>query len=358
MALLDNLVSYWRLEESSGTRGDAHGGNSLTDNNSVGSAAGKLGSAAAFSSASNQYLSHADNADLSTGDIDFTFAAWVYLTDKSDTRAVLGKYSGTQDEYTLYYFATDDRFVFEVNGTTFVEANSLGAPALNTWYHVVCWHDSVNNQLGIAVNAGSADTTAFSAGVNDSDGEFAVGRMSGALGHYWDGRIDALGFWKRVLTAQERSDLYNAGNGLEHPFSSGNRRLTLQGLGADRRHGHAGPDPDGPRLRRRQRGIRDGHSLRHRHRPGHHHRRGRQRHRRRRRQRGHRPHSLQVVAMLLLLVPGVGMGGGAAPIAARPVWLTYENDRAVPLSYEDTLPLALTYEDNLPITLTDQSHAR
>lgn len=62
--------------------------------------------------------------------------------------------------------------------------------------------------------------------------------------------------------------------------------------------------------------------------------------------------------MLLLLVPGVGMGGGAAPIAARPVWLTYENDRAVPLSYEDTLPLALTYEDNLPITLTDQSHAR
>ncbi len=33
---LQGLVSWWRLDEASGTREDAHGTNDLTDNNSVG----------------------------------------------------------------------------------------------------------------------------------------------------------------------------------------------------------------------------------------------------------------------------------------------------------------------------------
>ena len=31
-----------------------------------------------FTAANSEYLSHAHNSDLSTGDIDFTFAVWVY----------------------------------------------------------------------------------------------------------------------------------------------------------------------------------------------------------------------------------------------------------------------------------------
>ena len=30
---------------------------------------------------------------------------------------------------------------------------------------------------------------------------------------HWDGRIDEVGFWKRVLTARNRSQLYNNGFG-------------------------------------------------------------------------------------------------------------------------------------------------
>lgn len=65
--------------------------------------------------------------------------------------------------------------------------------------------------------------------------------------------------------------------------------------------------------------------------------------------------------MLALLVPGVGMGGGpgvtASPIAARSVWLTYENSLSALLRYEDHLSLTLTYENTLALTLADQSHA-
>jgi hypothetical protein len=33
---------------------------------------------------------------------------------------------------------------------------------------------------------------------------------------YLDGRVDNVGFWKRVLTAQDRTDLYNSGKGLDY----------------------------------------------------------------------------------------------------------------------------------------------
>ena len=35
---------------------------------------------------------------------------------------------------------------------------------------------------------------------------------------YWDGLIDEVGFWKRILTAQEKTNLYNAGAGLAYPL--------------------------------------------------------------------------------------------------------------------------------------------
>ena len=55
--------------------------------------------------------------------------------------------------------------------------------------------------------------------INDSTAEFDIGRRpySGSFG-YFNGRIDSVGFWKRVLTSAERTALYNSGNGLEYSF--------------------------------------------------------------------------------------------------------------------------------------------
>ena len=81
--LTDGLVSCWDLDEASGTRYDAYGTNDLTDYNTVGQAAGVNGYAGSFISANSEYLAHSDNADLSTGNIDFTVMAWVYPTNIS-----------------------------------------------------------------------------------------------------------------------------------------------------------------------------------------------------------------------------------------------------------------------------------
>ena len=46
-----NLIAYWKLGEASGTRSDSKGSNNLTDNNTVTSAAGKWGTAGQFTAA-------------------------------------------------------------------------------------------------------------------------------------------------------------------------------------------------------------------------------------------------------------------------------------------------------------------
>src|SRR5688572_28354046 len=61
------LVSWWSLNEASGTRNDSHSTNHLTDNNAVPSAAGLKGNSAAFVTAGLESLSIADNASISTG---------------------------------------------------------------------------------------------------------------------------------------------------------------------------------------------------------------------------------------------------------------------------------------------------
>lgn len=229
MALIDNLESYWKLDEASGNALDAHGSNELTDNNTVGSAAGKISNARDFELANSEYFSRADNASLSTGDIDFTFSAWLNFESLPVSCGILGKWGAAGSrEYILYYIGgATNRLQFYVSndGTAFtsVTASNHGAITTGTWRNVVCWHDSVNNQIGIAGNAGTANTASHTTGVSDGAQEFVIGRDSGGApgGIYFDGLIDEVGFWKRVVTSGERTELYNGGNGLAYPFTGG-----------------------------------------------------------------------------------------------------------------------------------------
>ncbi len=216
--LLPTPVAYWKLEEPSGTRMDSLGSNHLTDNNTVTQAAGKQAYAAQFTAANSEYLSIADNTDLSVGNIDFTVAFWVYLDDIGSTHDFINRYNiAGQRSYDIY-FTTGAGFNFAVsdngvsNPTVLVTAATFGAPAAGVWYCVICWHDAANNIVGISVN-GIQDTAAHTTGAFDGTSEFQIGGINGS-GAPHNGRIDEVGFWKVVLSAQERADFYNGGLGI------------------------------------------------------------------------------------------------------------------------------------------------
>lgn len=240
MSLLDSLVSHWRLDEVSGVRADCHSINHLTDNNTVTQAVGKIGSAGQFTAANLESLSIVDNAAISGGDIDFTFSVWVYidsLPSSGNNRFIFAQFAGGDQRYilTLSNTAGTSRFVWAVydGASTIIgsaTATALGTPSTATWYHIVVWHDAAANVVGIRVNDTSENTAATTGAAGDSDAVFALSTAGATT--TWDGRLDSLSYWKRLLTSTEKTLLYNGGSGRDYPFPTGIARLVGRGLAA------------------------------------------------------------------------------------------------------------------------------
>lgn len=215
-AQLAYLESHWKLNETSGIRADSHGANSLADNNTVTSAAGQIGNAASFASASSEWLSIADNASLSIGlNTNFAFAGWVKLTTKAATMAILGKASGGAGtfEYELIYNNGSDRFDwFMSNGSalTNVAATSFGSPSTATWYFFFIGYDAATQKSFIQINNGTMNESATHTGAQNGTNGFALGAQSAAGGEYLNGQMDSVWFWKgRIPTVNEITEIYS-----------------------------------------------------------------------------------------------------------------------------------------------------
>lgn len=219
--LLTGLQSYWKLDEASGNALDAHGSNALTNNNSVGTTTGLLNGCRTFASASLRYFSLADNASISTGDVSFAFAGWVYQT-AATSQVIVSKWQndGTNREYLLDTggnSGTQFRFIVYSDGSTSasVVASNFGNIPLNTWCFVIAWHDATANTINLQVNNGTVNSTAHSAGVLDTTTPFQIGARRSSGGNaenHLDGRLDEFAFWKgSVPDSTQRTLLYGSG---------------------------------------------------------------------------------------------------------------------------------------------------
>lgn len=226
LTLRTSCVAHWQLNEASGSRADVAGSNTLTDNNTVTQGTGKLGACAAFTAANSEYLSIADNAAVSTGDVDFTLACWVKLTTLADTGIMCKWDFGSDREYALVYdhtnssgfggTATKFKFCVSSNGTAVTgSVESAAAVSTGTWYFLLAWHDAAANTLNISVN-GTVVSTSYSSGVRDGTATLYLGNLVSV--YYLDGFLDSATIWKKVLTSYERAVMYSAGNGREWPL--------------------------------------------------------------------------------------------------------------------------------------------
>jgi len=211
MALVDAVpfaVAHWTLDEASGTRSDSVGSSDLTDNNTVNVDTGVIGNAADFTAANQEYLSVADNADVSSGDILFMIRFLVRFKTLSGVQAIVGKWTNSLD-YLVY--ANGTSIVFTCNDG--VPAPTITSLSTDTWYLVHVWHDPVANQIGISVNAGTPATHSISVGIQDSTDEFRVGLAVTANAQYLNGYVDDLVILKGyILDSTERTEDYNSGS--------------------------------------------------------------------------------------------------------------------------------------------------
>lgn len=243
-SLYSNLISYWPLHEATLNREDLIGSaNALAPINTPSGAAGIIENSTQFASASSRRLDIASNSSLQTGNIDFTFAFWGLLTSKpAALMAFIIKYNATAGnfDYEVYWDNSADRFKAAIcratDSSQIVTASTFGAPSTATWYFITAWYDTSNLGLNISINAGAPDTLTLG-GVPQAAGNanFSMGGNAVAS-QYLNGQMCEVGFWKRVLTQQERTWLYNNGMGRTYPFDG--RLSAGTKLGRDSRQRH------------------------------------------------------------------------------------------------------------------------
>lgn len=222
MALTDSLISYWKMDEGSGDALDAHGANTLSDNATVGTGTGIINGARDFELDNGEFFSRADNASLSLGsDTDFTISAWINIEDNTFSNPIVckryGTFSNEETEYLLSANVSTKPRLVVGSGASFQFVDWGASLSTATWYFIVAWHDSTADKIFIQINNGTPVEAIWAGGTQDGNGDFLLGGLAGSSVTF-DGLIDEAGFWKRVLTSQERTDLYNGGAGL--PYSS------------------------------------------------------------------------------------------------------------------------------------------
>jgi len=225
--LATGILAFWALEEETGNRVDSVGIQHLVPTGTavqVSNAAGKIGQALAMNGTPATFLSVPDNATLSAGpNQSFSVACWVYVATTSVNMGFIGKGSATPTSNTVEYMLWQylDAWNFLIgNGSSFVNLASPFPLVANQWCLLIGWYDADAERQYLQVNNGTPAQVANTAGSYDSTLPFEIGRTVGFSSQSLNGRLDMPCFWKRVLTAQEREQLWNSGNGLAYPFGT------------------------------------------------------------------------------------------------------------------------------------------
>lgn len=246
-SLGNKLVAYWKMEETNTTRVDSAGANDLTDVNTVPNIAGKVNNAADFERDNSEYIYAYPRPDLSITHESYTIAGWYYLESKPVGGYMVlasryGSNAADKIQFDLYYQQSDDRFHFaayrqsDASALGNVAASTFGAPSLSTYYFVKAWYDADAHTLNLSVNNGAADSAVLTTNPGEiadtSDAYFMIGADTNGTAGFWDGRIDEVGVWKRKLTTQETTDLYNGGSANTCTDDCNSPTTTTTGIGS------------------------------------------------------------------------------------------------------------------------------
>lgn len=218
---LSAFRGYWNLDEASGDAVDATGrGHTLTETSgTIASAEGGRD----FEWTETEYFTKGSHADYSFGDVAFTIGAWVKLESQASIGVFVNKnnYGINNREYKLLYNNSTDRYNFNISpdgkATSVAVANNYGAVPDTTQNFVVAWHDPTADKIYIQVDNGTPDETAHATGCYSGSAAFSLGCdfNGGAAVSYFDGIMWSAFVYAGVMTADERTAMYNGGTPLK-----------------------------------------------------------------------------------------------------------------------------------------------
>lgn len=218
-SLTNNLIAYWKFDETSGTRADSWDSLPLTDNNTVTSNTGIITNAASFASASTEYFTAGRTVVVDNSALSLAF--WIFPADNGVLRYIYneGWTGGNGDNYGLSR-TSGNQFAWWIHdgaiGGVYPTVTSSTNASSGSWYFVVVEYDKPNNLIKISVNGGNLQTASSAAVLNPgASGQTYIGAYAFDLSTYaFNGRIDEGASWGKLLTQAEIVELYRGGSGL------------------------------------------------------------------------------------------------------------------------------------------------
>lgn len=211
MALSNGIQVYYKFDSDTlGT--DSVGSNDLSIIGATNVAGGKINNCYSFDGTNDELKT---TTNPITGNGTFTVSCWVYSDADNNWRT---------------FFAMGEKAVGKSMSVS-VDGNSGGEIVLGyyggnylsssieitsaTWTHIMVTHDGSTTKLYMDnVERGSVSRTN-----NLGTAFLSVGTWDGIQD--FNGDVDEVAVWNRVLTSAERAELYNSGSGFQYPFSSG-----------------------------------------------------------------------------------------------------------------------------------------
>jgi len=218
MALSTNLVSYWKLDESSGNASDSVGSNTLTNSGTASYSAGKINNGVDFS-ATTKYLGKGSPSGLPSGTAAFTMATWVKFDNFSTARYFMSFGGTTNNTQVVIRCDSATSWVIDDNGvgTAFPAVSSMST---GTWYHIVYTYPGSGNVYTAYLNGVSIGTANNTRAPNLGTTNVSLGSSNNtSSASNLVGSMDEAGIWSRALTADEVSQLFNSGRGNAYPLT-------------------------------------------------------------------------------------------------------------------------------------------
>lgn len=222
--ITSNLVSHWTFNvdgtASVGTNATLTNGASITASSMIG--AGAL-LCDGTGGGGNDYANCSTIAS-SDGAAAFTYALWIYPTALGDSDQIFTKFVGVSSRAGLELGSgttgsNNDLVAFVSTGSTKSGYTNANVLTTNTWAHVAVVYNGGGatdaDKLKIYVNGTEQTVTVPSAGLpttmmNTSTQEWWAGwRDDQPAGYGWNGRIDDLRVYTRVLSAGDITELYD-----------------------------------------------------------------------------------------------------------------------------------------------------
>lgn len=210
------MISYWKYDENFGTTAfDSADANDGALVNGPVWTTGQVGGALSF----DGFNDHVEVPDSDSLDItgDLTLEAWIEPDSVIYTAQgeIIGKWVAGN---ASYYFAIRDGYLqmrISANGSDYynIEETSNANLSIDTWYHVVGVYDASEQDIKLYINGVVEESTTVEgiipSIIHSGSAKVKIGGFS--PGYYFDGKIDEVAIYDRVLTACEICQHYNNG---------------------------------------------------------------------------------------------------------------------------------------------------